>query len=370
MRRTEATRILFAVSSLSAGGAERMIAELANAFAESGSSVAVLTWGAATTDHHILRTEIERLALDLIWDSVTSLQSIASNFRRSRAIRRAVRQFRPDVVVSFVEMTNVRMLAALAGTGLPVIVSERTNPRHYQLSGAWNWVRRLLYPWASAVVVQSESVAQWAREFVAARRVHVLPNFVRDLPPASSIAERSSNEILAVGRLSREKGFDLLLRAFAASGLSERGVRLTILGEGPERQALMSLARVLGVENVVSMPGVVRDPEKWMAGSAAFVLPSRYEGFPNALLEAMAMGCAVIATDCDSGPRQIIRNGVDGVLVPLEDVAALAEALRTVLSDPDLRMRLSFAALSVRQRFEKKVILERWRALLGEVLSR
>ena len=115
------------------------------------------------------------------------------------------------------------------------------------------------------------------------------------------------------------------------------------------------------------MPGVVQDPENWMASAAVFVLPSRYEGFPNVLLEAMAMGCAVIAADCDSGPREIVRNGVDGLLVPVEDVEALAGALNKLLEDANLRSRLSSAALSVRERYAKEPILKRWELLMGEV---
>ena len=182
----EASRILFAVSSLSAGGAERMIVELANAFVERGAAVAVLTPAPKVNDHYDLYHEVERIPLDVMWMSTTVWGSVTSNIRRSRVIRAAVRGFRPDVVVSFVEQTNVRMLAALVGTGLPVIVSQRIDPRRYWVGTSWVWARRLLYPLASALVVQSHSVAQWARGIVPARRVRILRNFVRDLPSVPS----------------------------------------------------------------------------------------------------------------------------------------------------------------------------------------
>ncbi len=362
-------RILWAVSSLSAGGAERMISELANAFSDRGHAVGVLTLSAPGSDHYRLHEGVERIALDVIWDSRSLWQSVVGNLRRSRMIRNAIRRFEPDAVVSFIEQTNVRVLAGLVGSGIPVIVSERIDPRRHQVGRAWNLARRILYPFASWVVVQTEAVAGWAREFVSNHCICVIPNFVRALPEPPPFGARDRKQILAVGRLDRQKGFDLLLHAFARSGLAQEGVRLTILGEGPERQALETLACELGLAEHLELPGVVPNPEQWMAQAAVFVLPSRYEGFPNALLEAMAMGCPVIAADCDSGPREIIRHGENGWLVPVEDVAALAQAMRQLFEDAALRARLGNAAVAVRQRYAKEVIVARWEKLIEEVLQ-
>ena len=363
-------RILLAVSTLSAGGAERVISELANAWAEKGWQAGVLTLSAQCSDHYGLPPSVTRIALDLMWDSRSIWQSIAGNLRRSGALRKAVRGFDPDAVLSFVEQTNVRLLAAMLGSGVPVIVSERTDPRQHEVGRAWRLVRLLLYPFARRVVVQTVSVAGWAQGFLPARKVRVIPNFVRALPEVPGWTQRHEDEILAVGRLGREKGFDVLLRAFAAGGLMAQGVRLTILGEGPERAALEGLARELGVAGAVSLPGVVKDPERWMARATVFVMSSRYEGFPNALIEAMAMGCPVIAADCDSGPREIIRNEEDGLLVPPEDAEALSGALVRLMGDAALRERLGKGALSVRERFSKEHIMNQWESLIDEVLAR
>lgn len=361
--------ILLAVSSLSAGGAERMIAELANAWAGKGRNVAVLTLAASSADHYALDPRVQRIALDLIWESKSIWQSVASNIRRSLAIRRAVQAFAPDVVVSFIEQTNVRVLAALMGKGIPVIVSERTDPRRHRIGAGWERARRWLYPHAARTVVQTGTIANWAAGIVPPQRIAVLPNFVRALPEPPAFESREAKRILAVGRLDRYKGFDLLLRAFARSGLANKGVGLTILGEGPKRQALEALAREFGIAPAVEMPGVVQAPERWMARCTVFVLPSRYEGFPNALLEAMAMGCPVIAADCNSGPREIVRDGEDGLLVSPENVDALAEALVRIMGDADLRLRLGTKAIEVRERFGREHILARWEALLQEALE-
>jgi glycosyltransferase involved in cell wall biosynthesis len=269
--------------------------------------------------------------------------------------------------VSFIEQTNVRTLTAAIGYMVPIIVSERIDPRRYDVGPAWNLARRLTYPFANRVVVQSESVARWAKGFLRADRVKVIPNFVRDLPNA--VVCRSPFSLLAAGRLEDQKGFDLLLRAFKAAGLAGLGYRLTILGEGPRRPSLEALAGELGIFDAVSMPGVVSNPEDWMARSAIFVLPSRFEGFPNALMEAMGMGCAVVAADCESGPAEIVRDGLDGLLVPTEDVEALSGALLRLTNDEELRNALSAEAVNIRCRYSKEEIVTRWEDLVREVIQ-
>jgi len=361
-------RILFAVSSLGSGGAERVIVEIASALARAEQSVGVLTLSGAEGDHYALPPGTERIALDLLGESASLVEGLIANQERIRQIRRRALEFRPDVVVSFVEQMNVKVLAALAWAAVPVIVSERIDPRRHRVGSMWTLARRLLYPRAARVVVQTESVAHWARGFIRTDRVRVIPNFVRDLPGAPAWEERATTELLAVGRLDEQKGFDVLLRAFAASGLAAHGSRLTILGEGPQRPVLERLAADLGLAEAVSMPGVVKEPERWMARCAVFVLSSRYEGFPNVLLEAMAMGCAVIATDCDSGPREIVDDGVNGVLVPPEDPDALAAALVRLMHDAELRRDLGDRASDVRQRFAKPAILQQWEGLIREVV--
>jgi glycosyltransferase involved in cell wall biosynthesis len=118
----------------------------------------------------------------------------------------------------------------------------------------------------------------------------------------------------------------------------------------------------------LDMPGVVRDPERWMARCAFYVLPSRYEGFPNALLEAMAMGCPVIAADCDSGPSELIRHGENGLMVPVEDVEALAQAMQSLVSDHELRMDLGSAVGAVREQYSRAVIVNEWRKVMVEAI--
>ena len=228
--------------------------------------------------------------------------------------------------------------------------------------------RRLLYPLSRALVVQTEPVAQWAREEVPSCEVAVIPNFVRSLPGGKP-AERDTSLILSVGRLGIEKGHDLLIRAFAEAGGAQKGWHLTILGEGDERGNLERLAARLGLGGSVSLPGTVREPAEWMRRAAVFALPSRFEGFPNALLEAMACGCAVIAADCPSAPALIVRSGTNGLLVPAEHVTALSSGLERLMADEKLRMSLGAEARGVKEDYAQEAVMSRWDTLVEKVFS-
>ena len=180
----------------------------------------------------------------------------------------------------------------------------------------------MLYRFAAAVIVQNEDIAGWFRQSVATRRLLIIPNAVRSQSFLDTTSARIDEPIiLGIGRLARQKGFDLLLPAFASTGLADQGWRVVILGEGEDRKALAQLSDDLGLSGSVEMPGHVSDVAGWIARSRIFALPSRYEGFPNALLEAMHLGTASVSFDCPSGPRDLIEHGVNGLLIQAEDVA-------------------------------------------------
>jgi len=364
-------RILLSILSLQPGGAERVISEMANWWAARGLAVGVMTLGGGKNDHYELAPGVVRYRVDSWRHASSRLARWADLALLPFAVRKTVRSFAPEVVVSFIDLVNNIMAFSLAGSGVPLVVCERIDPRHHRISKARALARRVLYPLACALVVQTEAVAaSWARRVVPAHKVAVIPNFVRDLPPRSACPGPqgvSSPYVLAVGRLDAQKGHDLLIRAFAKVSRDIPGWRLVILGEGPERHTLSRLASSLGMSDSVMMPGVVPEPAAWMYGASLFVHPSRYEGFPNALLEAMAAGCAVIAADCPSGPAEIVRHGVNGVLVPSDDLEALGTAMKTLMEDTKARERLGKEALKVAETFSSAAVMGAWDELLSRV---
>jgi glycosyltransferase involved in cell wall biosynthesis len=224
-------------------------------------------------------------------------------------------------------------------------------------------LRQLLYGTAWCVVTPSRGVLESFPPRIR-RRGRVIPNPV-DLTPAAT-PRPGAGRLVAVGRLVHQKGFDLLLPAFAKLAPDHPEWTLTIWGEGEQRAALEALGARLGLAERVQLPGVTEQPGQWVEEADVFVLSSRYESFGNVITEAMAAGLPVIAFDCPWGPGDIIRDGEDGLLVSPEDVDALAAAMRRLIVDADLRRRLGEKAATNVQRFARAAIIAQWDALVAE----
>lgn len=361
--------ITLVISSLGAGGAERVMTILAGEWAKRGNRVTLITLASAERDHYAVPTGVHRVALDVLRESHGKAQALKNNYTRLSRLREAIRQSGPDVVVSFMDVTNILTLLATGGLRVPVIISERIDPRHYPIARGWAALRKLLYPQASALVVQTQAVARWAEAHVPAHKVSVIPNPVSvhvEAEPTSAVFP-AGGYILAMGRLDGQKGFDLLLRAYAQ--LPGPSLPLVIVGEGPERAKLEALIAELDLGGRVTLPGRVLNPAAAFAGARLFVLSSRFDGFPNVLIEAMATGLPAVAFDCPSGPAEIIQHGENGMLVPPEDVGRLAGAMRELLADEALAVKLADKARNTSQKFSVAAVVDQWDALVSQILK-
>lgn len=365
--------IALVISSLGGGGAERVLSELANDWASAGRTVTLITLGPTGHDRYPLHHTVRRIGLGLTAASADARDALRHNWERICHLRATLKAAAPDLILSFMDTTNVLTLLASTGLGIPVVVSERIDPRCQPIGTAWDGLRRLLYRRAAALVVQSGSVRDWARRLMPDSAIRVIPNPVRVSKARSGCNPSAAThppQIVAMGRLTYQKGFDVLLRAFAECVATYPEWRLTVLGEGEERASLERLTATLRLTSRVDFPGHVTDPHRYLAEAGLFVLPSRYEGFPNALLEAMALGLPVVAADCPSGPREIVRPGVDGLLVPPDDVPALHRALTSLMADTAARQRLGGRAREVSGRFSADSIAALWDQLFLDLQQR
>ena len=355
-------RLMLIIGSLKGGGAERQLSSMANYWAAQGAEVTLATWsGPDTRDFYPLSPGVLRLWLDEPVAARAPFSMLILSGRRLLNLRRALRVSRPDAVLSFIDISNIYTILASRGLRIRVVIAERTHPAiNCTVSRPWRLLRRLCYWRADAVVAQTLDAGRWLQRKCRAR-VQVIANSLRDLPQVQCDREPT---IIAVGRLSKEKGIDVLLKAFAMISPDFPDWRVHILGDGIERRALTQLRDGLNLEDRVQFAGEVQDVELWMARAGLLVHPSRREGFPNAVLEAMGMGLAVICADCRAGPSELIQDGINGRLVPVDDVRELARVMSELMSAPKLRERLGFEARKVRQKYAQDAIMDQWRACL------
>lgn len=368
-QRVKKPHLMIVIHSLSGGGAERVATDLAAFWVQRGCVVSLVTQSDPSSDAYPLHPDVRRFSLGTAGRSTNRFLGLAANLLRVMRLRRIVRRERPTVVLGM--MTTASILAVLAARGYPcrVIASEHTHPPSQELPAVWQRLRRWAYPRASAVVALTAGTKAWLHEHVPGCTLAVIPNAVRwpleSTEPVLQPPDRNGRKrLLAVGRLHPHKGFDLLIKAFAEIAAYYPGWDLVILGEGPERDSLQSQIHQAGLEQRVCMPGRVGNVAHWYQQSDLYVLSSRVEGLSNTLLEAMASGLPAVAFDCDTGPREIIRHGIDGSLVkPVEDAEALAAHLSDLMGHPGRRQAFARRALDVRDRFSTARIMALWAQL-------
>lgn len=375
-------RITFVIASLRGGGSERATVNLANYWAARGWTPTIITiyhrevppayplhpgvvhrdldWELPPGERPVPPPEMLRQV-----DAALALFSPASRHYLQQhrdvlaMLRQAIVESRPQAIISMINSTNIRTIAATRGLGVRVFVSERGIARAY----AHEKLRLEAYLMATAVVALTPGdLAYYVRKGV--RRGCVIPNAVlpRDVPPRDG--RNGARVLVSLGRLSWEKGYDLLIKSFAKVADAHPSWNLEIWGRGGDREKLESYAAQLGVGDRVTLGGFTADTDDVLARADLYVQPSRREGFPNALCEAMASGLPVVAFASSPGVRMIVRDGVDGVLVPKEQVGSMARTLDRLMRDEGERTRLAARAPEVVQRFSVDEVMRRWEELL------
>jgi GalNAc-alpha-(1->4)-GalNAc-alpha-(1->3)-diNAcBac-PP-undecaprenol alpha-1,4-N-acetyl-D-galactosaminyltransferase len=366
------------ISDLGPGGAQRVLSTLVNAWARRGRRISVITFSAPADDFFRLAPEVDRISIRGLSPSNGPLQAIAANFSRIRDLRRALAQSGATTVLAFLGATNVLSIIAAAGLGLRVVISERNDPRRQSLGRVWDILRRRLYRYAHVVTANSHGAIAAMDEFVPRDKLKFVANPVGTMDSSAnggleddadddvnggtgtSTTGPRQQKILHIGRLTRQKGQDILLQSFARITQQAPHWRLAIIGEGEEVAMLQGLADRLNITGRVEWLGRIADPTPHYMESAIFALPSRFEGTPNVLLEAMSAGLPTVVTDASSGPLEYIEDGKTGLVVPKEDASALAQALLTLIEDGELRAEMGDAAKQRVGRDNVASVLKKW----------
>lgn len=365
--------ILFLVSSMEGGGAERVAALLSNQWVSEGHQVTLMpTFSGRGGSQYRLH---ERVKLDFLADRVGFTgQSPIRKIRRLYALRRAIREIKPDVIVSFLAHVNVAALIATIGIKTPVIVSERIHPPAFKINKLLYLARKWLYPTANVVVLQTETSKKWMQRHCPQARLEVIPNpVVWPLPVGEPAAEPDTlispakQIVIGVGRLDPQKGFEDLLNAFALIEKRFPDWDLVILGEGSQYEALMQQCQTLALTDRIHIPGRMGNMSDWYERAGVYVMSSRFEGFPNTLIEAMSHSLPAVSYDCETGPKDIITDKVNGLLVkPEAGVKGLSAAMATLMEDSSKRISMGKSAAAVQQRFTMEKISDHWNTVFDE----
>lgn len=363
-------RLFLFIGNLGTGGAERVTVNLANSFVQKGYEVTLATMSDTARDSYQLSPKVLRLALEMAGRNrgIAKLWALAA---RVRALRKAIRYNRPNTVLAMMTQESIMAIMACAGLPVRVVVSERSafwmRPRPW----LWACLFRWLYRYSDAQVVQTKEIARRVARETSARSLVVIPNSVAvpvagygaTIRPETVIAA-DAEVILLIGSKPHTKGFDDALLAFQALARRRHGWQLVFLGlpDGHDWAEQMDLGPDAAGRVHVVPP--VANVQEWYDRAAIFVLSSRTEGMPNALMEAMASGCACIAYDCPTGPADLIEDGVNGRLVAPGNRNELTDALLSVAQDIKLQKRLGNAARSIAQKRDPEVIFSDWESVL------
>lgn len=351
-------KILFYINTLGRGGAERVISNLAGALAADGFK-SVLVTSYPTENEYKVCGSVRRVTL---FDRAPK-GKIIKNIKMIKALKNVVKEERPDIAVAFTPEPNFRLICACRGANTKVFVSVRNDPAREYKNRLYAFLAKTLYKRADGVIFQTEDAKAWFPKAIR-EKSKVILNQVGDIFFETPLADVRKN-VVSVGRFVPQKDHELLICAFKsiADKISDD---LIFYGDGPLRGKYEETIGELDLNGRANLAGKTENVAEKLSKAKLFVLSSDYEGMPNALLEAMAMGLPCVSTDCPcGGPKAIIEDGKDGLLVPVGDEKALADAMEKVLLNEEFASALGKNAREKAKRlFAPDVIFNEWKSFL------
>ena len=345
------------IDSMQKGGAQRVMSVLGTHLCNKG--IETILVNDIVPVNGIEEYQIDQRIRRIFLDQEGVLLS-NKNIKRVRKLRKIVKEEKPDVVLSFMGPPNYRMLVATLGLDCRKIVSVRNDPeKEYGSSNLKRIIAGVLFSLADGCVFQTKMASEYFPRFIR-EKGSIIFNPV-DIAFFDEQWEEQEYCLISVGRLYEQKNQALLIRAFAKAHDVIPDIKLKICGKGIEELNLSRLVKKLGLEKNIKFMGEITNVKEELKHSSCFVLSSDYEGLPNALMEAMAVGMPVISTDCPcGGPRMLITDQKNGVLVPCNDEEALSRAVLEIMSNRDRRLQLGMQAKESAERFKTDKIMDKW----------
>lgn len=352
-------KITFVIYGLGSGGAERAVTGLANHWV-SCHDISILTL-VKTKPFYPLDPKINlEYCLEDSKSTTNILQSLRDGLFRIKRVIEHLRKEKSEVVISFMTTSNIYTIWAAKWVGIPCIVSERSNHAVFPLPKKLSVLRNYSYKFCTLLIVQTIGNKNFYESFLPSSKIRVLPNAVATSlkKVRKTSLKHKERIILNVGSFKNGKAQDLLIKAFAK--IAPTDWRLVFVGGGPNLNQFKKLATEMNIAHQIDFEGQQKDIAQYYNKAGMFVFTSEHEGFPNALLEALYFGIPTISTNCPHGPADLIKDGVNGFLVPVGNQDALQQKMRQLMKDEGLRKKFSSKAITMTKRYEMEHIAKHW----------
>ena len=356
--------IVIVTRNMLAGGAERVISILANNFVNNGIKVTLILLEEKDICYEV-SPKVNIVTLER-----QSSNPVLNKFLQYKEIRQLICDEKPDIVLSMPEEIGLFVNLAMLGSGIPVVVSERNNPRVMPYKKVTRIMRRISYLFASGFVFQTKDAASFFSKRIQNKGIILKNPLNIENIPESFTGERRK-VVVGVGRLYDQKNFPLLISAFSEFHKTHSDYKLVIFGEGKKRAELEAFANEMLPQGSWEMPGRSSNWLEQAKDAKMFVLSSDFEGMPNALIESMATGIPSISTDCPSGgSRELIENNINGILIPVNDKDAMVEAICKLADDSEFAETLSQNGVKLQEELNSEVICKKWYDYLERIINK
>lgn len=347
-------KILFCLGSMKKGGAERVAANLCNKLIDSNDVLMVLT-SSVDSDYELNK----KINIEMLDKKQKSNNILVRTINRIKELRKITKNYKPDIIISFLPEPTLRVLIANFFNSNKILISVRNDPKIEYNNLFKKLIAKTLFIRANGIIFQTEEAMNFFPKFIS-KRAEIIPNPINEQFIGEPYLGERNNHIVNVGRLNEQKNQKNLLLAFSHL-YKKYDVQLYIYGDGEIKDELIQYSKDLKISDYVHFEGNVDNLKEKIYDSKMFVLSSDYEGMPNSLMEAMALGLPCISTDCPcGGPRFLIENNKNGLLVPVNDSQKLAEAIEYILNNENIGNNFGIQANKICERLNPQKIYNLW----------